>query len=89
MTPESPDPGFVRPAVDTALEKTSSVTDQDRLPADFLTVDQAAYVLRVSKQTVYRLVEREDLPAFRFGQAIRIARDELVCYIERSRTVGP
>ena len=38
----------------------------------FLTVFEAAMILRVSKQTVYRLVHAGDLQAIRVGRSFRI-----------------
>jgi excisionase family DNA binding protein len=38
----------------------------------FLTVFEAATILRVSKQTVYRLVHTGDLQAIRVGRSFRI-----------------
>jgi excisionase family DNA binding protein len=40
--------------------------------ARFLTVFEAATILRVSKQTVYRLVRDGDLEAIRVGRSFRI-----------------
>ena len=40
--------------------------------ARFLTVFEAAAILRVSKQTVYRLVRAGDLEAIRVGRSFRI-----------------
>ena len=38
----------------------------------FLTIVEAATILRVSKQTVYRLVRAGDLEAVRVGRSVRI-----------------
>ena len=40
--------------------------------ARFLTIFEAASILRVSKQTVYRLVRTGDLEAIRVGRSFRI-----------------
>jgi excisionase family DNA binding protein len=40
--------------------------------ARFLTIFEAATILRVSKQTVYRLVRAGDLEAIRVGRSFRI-----------------
>jgi excisionase family DNA binding protein len=40
--------------------------------ARFLTIFEAAKILRVSKQTVYRLVRAGDLEAIRVGRSFRI-----------------
>ncbi len=43
----------------------------------FLTPDEAAERLRVHRNTIYRAVERGDLPARRVGQQIRIPIEAL------------
>ena len=40
--------------------------------ARFLTIFEAATILRVSKQTVYRLVRAGDIEAIRVGRSFRI-----------------
>jgi excisionase family DNA binding protein len=39
---------------------------------EFMTVPEAATVLRVSKMTVYRMIHRGDLTAIRAGRSFRI-----------------
>ena len=50
------------------------MTGNDSPPnsARFLTIFEAATILRVSKQTVYRLVRAGDLEAIRVGRSFRI-----------------
>jgi excisionase family DNA binding protein len=43
----------------------------------WLTVDEAAALLRVHVSTVYEMVSRNQLPAKRIGRTIRIDRDAL------------
>lgn len=45
---------------------------QDLSDVRFLTVQEVADVMRVSTMTVYRLVQRGELPAVRFGRSYRI-----------------
>jgi excisionase family DNA binding protein len=54
--------------------KEGTVTGNVPSPATarFLTVFEAATILRVSKQTVYRLVKTGDLQAIRVGRSFRI-----------------
>lgn len=40
----------------------------------YLTVEEVAGVMRVSKMTVYRLVHSGELPAVRFGRSFRVQR---------------
>jgi excisionase family DNA binding protein len=52
-----------------------TVTDKDETATrDFLTVNEAAKVLRVSRRTVYRLVETGKMPANKVGRRLRISR---------------
>ena len=57
-----------------ASSKEGTVTGDVPSPAStrFLTVFEAATILRVSKQTVYRLVHAGDLQAVRVGRSFRI-----------------
>jgi excisionase family DNA binding protein len=47
------------------------------------TVGEVAQILRVSRPTVYRLVESGELPAHRIGGSIRIGRDDLLAVISK------
>lgn len=62
-------------------------------PADtpqFMTVKEVADYLRVSKMTVYRLVQDGSLPAVRFGRNYRIFRVEAYDFIRRHhQSPGP
>ena len=56
--------------------------DKDATTArDFLTVNEAAKVLRVGRRTVYRLVETGKVPAKKAGGQWRILRAGLVEFI--------
>lgn len=47
----------------------------------YLTVAEVAEVMRVSRMTVYRLVQRGDLPAVRVGRSYRVPADALDAYL--------
>lgn len=53
--------------------------------ADFLTISQVSTALSLSAPAVYRLVASGELPAHRFGGALRVSRKELDAYVERCR----
>lgn len=55
-------------------------------PFDWITVDEVAIRLRVSRMTVYRLVRDGTLPAHRIGRALRIHPDDLAAYLAAART---
>ena len=49
----------------------------------FLTVREAAEVLRISKSKAYELVSSGELPLVRFGKVVRISRASLLGWLER------
>ena len=52
-----------------------------------LTADEVAAILRVSKNTVYNLVKREELAAYHVGRKMRFSRDDVANYV--ARRTGP
>lgn len=54
-------------------------------PNRFVTVPEVARMLRVSNMTVYRLVNAEELPAFRIGRSIRIPLTAVGRFLEQHR----
>lgn len=64
------------------------VTDT-RIPAEVLTIPQVADRLKVSRNTVYRLISDGDLPVVEVRGKSRIAEADLQQYIDRNtRTVA-
>jgi excisionase family DNA binding protein len=60
--------------------------DCGSLPS-LLTLEEVAGFLRVSKTSVYRLVERRELPFCRVGRTLRFSRTDLEAYL-KARRVG-
>lgn len=57
----------------------------DGQPASrFLTVAEVAYLTRLSKATVYRLVRAGQIPAVRFGRSYRVSEAAVDEYIDRA-----
>jgi excisionase family DNA binding protein len=54
----------------------------DLSDARFLTVAEVADMMRVSNMTVYRMVQRGELPAIRFGRSYRIPESAVATAIE-------
>ncbi len=54
-----------------------------RHQSPLLTVNETAEYLSVSRSTIYRLVERAEVPSHKVGGQIRFDRDELRSYIHR------
>ena len=50
----------------------------------FLTVQEVAAIMRVSKMTVYRLVHGGELPAVRVGRSFRVTEDDVNEYLRKS-----
>jgi excisionase family DNA binding protein len=50
-----------------------------------LTPDEAAEVLRLSKASIYRLVERRMIPFHRVSGSLRFSRKDLEEYVLRGR----
>jgi len=51
---------------------------------DLLTVAEVASMLRLSKMTIYRLMEKGRLPALRVGRSFRIPRDSVQALLNES-----
>ena len=59
------------------------------LPA-LLTADDTADLLRTSRKAVYAMTERGQLPGVtRIGRRVLYRRDELLDWLDRSRTSSP
>lgn len=43
--------------------------------SDFMTVGEIAKRYRVSKMTIYRLIQNGEVPATKIGQSLRVHRD--------------
>lgn len=54
-------------------------------PVHLLTVEELADFLRVSVSTVYRLVERRDLPFYRFPGSLRFSLADVQAFLKGVR----
>jgi len=54
----------------------------DTRPNDFYTIDDIAERLRISKTTVFRLLDRGELPGYKIGGQWRIAPEQLEKYLD-------
>jgi excisionase family DNA binding protein len=61
------------------------VTNEFR-EAQFATVNEVAELMRVSKMTVYRLINQGELPAVRIGRGFRIREEDVHTYLESRYT---
>jgi excisionase family DNA binding protein len=62
-------------------EKTSANDEA----ASWLSLDQAARQVRLSRTTLYRMLIRGRVPHHRFGRLIRIHRDDLKGFVASQR----
>lgn len=53
----------------------------------FLTVEEIADVMRVSKMTVYRLIHEGELEGKRIGRCFRVTEDSFTEYLKRAYEV--
>ena len=51
-----------------------------------MTVNEVAQLMRVSKMTVYRLVQQGHLPAVRIGRGYRIREEDVHRYLDARYT---
>jgi excisionase family DNA binding protein len=65
----------------------SSGRERPTEPA-FHTVKGTAGYLRLCEKQVRRLISRGELPAYRFGTALRIKKEDIDTYV-RAQQVGP
>jgi excisionase family DNA binding protein len=57
-------------------------------PLDVMTVAEVASLLRVSKMTVYRLVQAGEIASLRVGHSFRLPRTDVVQYLRTSQFGG-
>jgi excisionase family DNA binding protein len=50
----------------------------------YITVEEIAELLRVSRMTIYRLVNDGTIPSTRIGRSIRIRRTDFNAYLNRN-----
>jgi len=62
----------------------SSARERPTDPA-FATVRETAGYLRLCEKQVRRLISRGELPAYRFGTALRIKREDIDSYVRKQQ----
>jgi excisionase family DNA binding protein len=50
---------------------------------EVLTLNEAAALFRISRRTLFRMIERKEIPAFKIGGQWRFKRDYLLRIIEQ------
>ncbi len=52
---------------------------------NFITPDELSKLLKISKSSVYRLVDSRVLPFYKFGGNLRFSSDDVSCYLSETR----
>jgi excisionase family DNA binding protein len=71
--------------MDDATIRTS-VAQRSFSEARFVTVNEVAQLMRVSKMTVYRLINQGDIPAVRIGRGYRLREQDVHRYLDARYT---
>lgn len=61
------------------------MADNQPQTSPFMTVTEVADYMRVSRMTVYRLVEDDELAATRIVRSIRVYKDSVEAYLQEHR----
>jgi excisionase family DNA binding protein len=73
----------------TTTDLAGALVTDTRIPAEVLTIPQVADRLKVSRNTVYRLISAGELPVVEVRGKSRVAESDLQQYIDRNtRTVA-
>jgi excisionase family DNA binding protein len=68
------------------MTESANPSNSDKLErADFYTVKETAWHLRLCEKQVRRVISRGELPAYRFGTALRIKKEDIDAYAEARR----
>jgi len=51
----------------------------------WLNTDEAAKRLGITTRTLYRFIDRGELPAYRFGRVFRLKQDDVDAFIDHCR----
>lgn len=71
----------------TATHENGTVATLDELPL-MLTVEEAARVLRMGRNSAYAAVADGSIPSVRFGRVIRVPRQALAALCDGHSAVG-
>ena len=58
------------------------------LEKEFYTVKELAELLCVKPLTIYRMVQRKELPHYKIGRSVRFRRDDIEAYLKSRRKPG-
>lgn len=70
------------------MKKTTKLNQGDKPEHfDFLTVKETADYLRLCEKQVRRAISSGELPAYQFGTALRIHKEDRGAYVEARRVI--
>ena len=75
-----------RSTLPTGRDSAAQDADPGDPAPDLMTVAEVAAMLRVSKMTIYRMVESGHLPAMRIGRAFRVPRASVARFLRDAGT---
>ena len=67
-------------------EEAENLKAPERLEEELLTTDEVAQRLKITRQTVQRLIQRGQLTASRIGRGWRVKRRELEAFLQATET---
>ena len=59
--------------------------DHEEKPAEFFTVGQLADLLQLTQMTIYRMVNRGELPCYSIGRVKRFSRSDIDEFLDSCR----
>lgn len=68
------------------IKNNSTQTDPTEPSKEFLTVDEVAALLRLTKPTVYTKCHKRELPYMKRGSRLYFSKDDIVKYIKEGYT---
>jgi excisionase family DNA binding protein len=73
---------------DSTLTVAREEARDPTMPSIILTVSEVCEYLHISQVTVYRMLRRKDIPAFRIGKSWRFSLEHLERWIEKESLPG-
>ena len=59
--------------------------EEDLKEPEFMTVEELVKLLRVNRMTIYRILQRGDLPYYQIGKLKRFRRSDVEAFLARAR----
>lgn len=79
-------PNHVKPTKTNLNQFNQTEKGGDILESDYLTPDEVAAELKLTRYTVYEMIKRKELPASKIGRTLRILRSDLDSFMQKSKS---